>query len=524
MKFGAIYCLYDDHEYLEVSLESIQHQLDKILFLISNVPWNGGIVDNTSTVQKVKHLCEKNENFQLIEGHWTNEIDQRNFGLKCFFEENIDYCFVIDSDEIYHDYDFKNIKQFILHNPSIAAFHLEWNTYWTKQYYVISPREYYKPLIAVKVDSFKFVTVRHGVTSIQRAGKFIFESKQTKYNGILIPKQVAICFHLSYARTDEFIKRKLQTNSHAKEFLPNWYKTVWCNWKPRNINLHPVTPAQYEKAISENFMVFPVALKRFIKEERSRTQPCSIILINWNSTELLFRCLNLIKKNTVKPYELILIDNGTKNLSSTFEQDIKDLGISKVILNKENLGFAIAVNQGIQVASPNSDICLMNVDAEPQEKWLDFLYKTLIENPLAGIIGPLGNEIENGYQKENFVNKDTKIFNVHFYCVLISREVINRIGLLDTRFGLGCWEDNDYCIRAKLANYESWISAKSLVRHKAHQVFQINNLDYNKLETKNKELLQEKLIEMLYQYGAMIDLVSLSSEIAKKCGLIIKDE
>jgi GT2 family glycosyltransferase len=522
MKFGAVYCLYDDHEYLDISLEFIKNKLDKVLFLISDIPWNGNVVNNIETIQKVKKLCEQNNNFELIQGYWTNEIDQRNFGLTKFYNENIDYCFIIDSDEIYHEIHFENIKEFIKKNPHVTAFHIEWNTYWKKQYYVISPREYYKPVIAVKVDSFKFTKIRHGITSISRTGNFIFQTKELKYNGILIPSQIAICFHLSYARCDDYMKRKLETNSHATEFIKNWYDNVWKKWLPEDKNLHPVTPEQYDKAIKEDFLVFPKQLKSFIKRENLQ-KLTSIIILNWNSYDLLVRCLELVKKNTSKKYEIIIIDNGSKNLSKEFDILMNKYDIIKVIKNKENLGFAIGVNQGIKIAEKTSDICLLNVDAEPQKEWLDELYNTLIKNPLAGVVGPLGNEIENEYQKENMVEVDTQVFNVHFYCVLIFRELIEKIGLLDTRFGLGGYEDNDFCIRTKLAGYQIWISSKSLVRHKSHQVFKINGIDNVELELKNEQILKRKLIQTFYEYGSQIDLIKTLPQLAEKCGLIIKD-
>lgn len=511
MKFGAVYCLYDDHEYLDISLETIKNKLDKVLFLISDIPWNGKKSDNSSTIKKVKDLCKENKNFELIEGHWTNEIDQRNFGLSKFYKEGIDYCFIIDSDEMYYSSHFDNIKEFIRKNSQIAAFHIEWNTYWTKQYYVISPREYYKPVIAVKVDSFQFTKIRHGITSISRTGEFVFQTKETSYNGVVIPEQVAFCFHFSYARSNEFMKRKLETNSHAPEFLSNWYENVWLKWKPSNKNLHPVTPEQYNIAVKENFLVFPDHFKKFIKKERKRK--CSIIVLNWNSWDLTKRCLKVISDTTKNiDYEIILVDNGSK--------DVEKIDNIKMIFNKTNLGFAGGINEGIKKAKSTNDIVLLNVDAEPKENWLDKLYDTLESNPACGIVGPLGNNVENGYQKEGMVNKDTHVFNLHFYCALIFREVINTIGVFDERFGLGGYEDNDFCIRSNLSGYQCWISANSLVKHEPHQVFKLNGVDNFEIESKNKNILQEKLIDAFYEYAKVINYFSVS-EIAKKSGLII---
>ncbi len=524
MKFGAVYCLYEDYEFLEMSLSSIKDKLDKIIFLVSDIPWNGKPSNNNDLLEKLNCLCKKNSNFELIKDHWANEVDQRNFALKYFYKNNFDYCFIIDSDEIYHDYHFENIKSFILKNPNISAFHIEWNTYWKKQYYVVYPRETFTPVIAVKVDSFQFTHIRQGITSILRTESFVFNTKE-RYNGILIPNNLAICFHLSYARTNERIERKLETSTHTKEFYKNWYDDVWLKWKPENKNLHPVTPSQYKQAIQENFLVFPNQLKKFIKKERFENNKCSIIILNWNSYNLLINCLNLILENTISFNEIIIIDNGSDNLPEDFVCLLKsNYNIDKVVLNKVNLGFAAGVNQGIKIANEENDICLLNVDAEPQKNWLSELYSTLINNDTCGIVGPLGNEIENGYQNENFVKEDTKVFNLHFYCVLILRDLINKIGFLDEVFGLGSYEDNDFCIRSMLAGYQCWISAKSLVRHKAHQVFKINNVDNKKLEEKNKVLLESKLIKAFYKMGSSIDLIFSLPELSRKCRLVIKNQ
>jgi GT2 family glycosyltransferase len=520
MKFGAVYCLYDDHEYLDISLEPIKNKLDKVLFLISDVPWNGKKSDNSSTIEKVKKLCLENRNFELVQGHWKNEIEQRNYGLQVFYDNGIDIYFVIDSDEIYHSNQFDNIIRFIEQNTRFAAFHLEWNTYWKKDYYVISPREYYKPLIAVRVNSFLFTTIRHGTTNVIRTSKTILKTQETNYNYALIPPEIAICYHLSYARTDEFIRRKLETNSHAPEFIQDWYERVWKNWKPSDKNLHPVTPQQYTTAIKENFAAFPDSLKTFIKKERKRN--CSIIILNWNCWDLTLRCLNLINENTKNiNYEIVLVDNGSvQNV-----EEIKAYTAPNLVkvLNESNLGFAGGVNSGIKASKSKNDIVLINADAEPDKDWLENLYNTLEGVPNCGIVGPLGNNIPNGYQKEGMIDRDAIVFNLHFYCCLIYRKVIEKIGLFDTQFKIGGYEDNDFCIRSNLAGFVCCISAKSLVIHQPHQVFLKNKVDFGKIELENRRLLQEKLINAFYNYTSVIDYMSFL-EIAKETGLYIDDK
>lgn len=510
MKFGAVYCLYDDHEYLEISLEPIKKHLDKVLFLISSVPWNGSKTDNSATIQKVEQLCKDNKNFELVKGGWKNEIDQRNFGLSRFLIEGINICFIIDNDEVYHEKHFRNIIEFIEQNSQYDAFHIEWNTYWKKDYYRIHPREEFRPVIAVRVKNFHFTIIRGGITSIIRTEQAVLKLPSSNYNGILISPNIAICYHLSYARDDECMKRKFETNSHAPEFIKNWYDEIWLKWNPQMRNLHPVTSSQYQIAVKEDFSIFPDSLKKFIKRERLPKRKCSIIILNWNSGELLDLCLKLVLLRTQWLIDIIIIDNGSKDEKSI--EVLKSLEDKfKIIYNKENLGFAKAVNQGIKIADRNSDICLLNVDAEVQEDWLTNMYETMMSIPDSGMVGPLGNEVASGHQCEGYVDKDTKVPNLYGYCLLILRELIDKIGIFDEQYCIGGYEDNDYGVRAKLAGYELYISSKSLVKHKAHQVYKINNVDHYKNDDINREKYLNKFFGVLLEYGRVHDFYKLKN-------------
>ena len=57
------------------------------------------------------------------------------------------------------------------------------------------------------------------------------------------------------------------------------------------------------------------------------------------------------------------------------------------------------------------------------------------------------------------------------FCMLIKREVIERIGYLDERFGIGGFDDTDYSMRAYRAGYKSVSVYSSYVYHKEHKSF-----------------------------------------------------
>lgn len=166
----------------------------------------------------------------------------------------------------------------------------------------------------------------------------------------------------------------------------------------------------------------------------------------------------------------------------------------------------------------DSDVCLLNVDAEPQEGWLERMYDTMMAFPDAGMVGPLGNEVASGHQKEGYVQEDCQTPNLYGYCLLILRELIDKIGLFDEIYKIGGYEDNDYGIRAKLAKYELYISAKALVRHKAHQVYDLNGIDHYRQDDINREIYLNKFFGVLLDIGKLANLYN-NEDICRKLRL-----
>ena len=525
MRYGILCVVYDDHEYLDMALEVPASFVDHVLILINDKPWNGALSDNSKTLEAAGILCRKHSNISLIRTTVSTEADQRNQGLSILSQLGVDIAFIIDADEIYSRQEFANAIGFIESNLQYNAYHIEWDTYWKKSYHVIRPREDFKPIVAVKVMNFSFTNARAGVTSVIRHGSTLLKTSDTRYNGVLIPPEVAICHHLSYARTDAQIQRKIETFSHSSEIVKDWYEKVWLGWSPGMRNLHPVNPPQYQSTVRSNILAMPAQLVQYIKRERMTKYGCTIIIPNWNSKELLERCLGLIDSRTsgVK-FEVIVVDNGSKDESVEYLKSLESQPFSfklTTVYLPENLGFAGGVNEGIRRANPNTDICLFNVDAEPEAGWLTSLYETLLPNKDAGMVGPLGNNVPSGHQKEGQFQEDTFVLNLHFFCVLISRELINKIGLLDPRYVIGGYDDNDYGSRARFAKFGLYISANSLVKHDAHQVFKKNGLDYYEYDGANLFRFAEKIHKILYAVSRTKDLYQ-DEDFAKNAGLIIE--
>lgn len=120
----------------------------------------------------------------------------------------------------------------------------------------------------------------------------------------------------------------------------------------------------------------------------------SIVIVNWNTKELLRRCLLSIEQKNKRTKELkneleiIVVDNGSTDgsLEMIKKLEVRDKRI-KLIKNSENLGFSKGNNIGIKAAK-GEYIMLLNSDTEAKPAAIGALVSFLDENPGVSIVGP----------------------------------------------------------------------------------------------------------------------------------------
>ena len=78
----------------------------------------------------------------------------------------------------------------------------------------------------------------------------------------------------------------------------------------------------------------------------------SIVIVNWNSKELLKSCLSSINNNTSGiDYEIIVVDNNSSDDSKRMVKN--DFPKVRLIENDVNKGFAKACNEGLNYCAGN---------------------------------------------------------------------------------------------------------------------------------------------------------------------------
>lgn len=91
----------------------------------------------------------------------------------------------------------------------------------------------------------------------------------------------------------------------------------------------------------------------------------SIIIPTYNQLHYLKECIASIVQYTPEPYELIIIDNASDDGTAEYLKSACGL---RSRINKENLGFAGAVNQGLMMAR-GTTLMILNNDAVVTPNW-----------------------------------------------------------------------------------------------------------------------------------------------------------
>jgi FkbM family methyltransferase len=232
----------------------------------------------------------------------------------------------------------------------------------------------------------------------------------------------------------------------------------------------------------------------------------SIVILTHNQLAYTRQCLDSIRERTEQPYELIVVDNASTDGTVEYLRSQADI---KLICNSENRGFPCGCNQGIGIAT-GGQILLLNNDTVVTSGWLARLLQTLNSDPKIGLAGPCSNcvsgdqEIPAHYQDlaglesfaHHWAHKNAggrkEVDRLVGFCLLMRREVVDRIGLLDERFGVGCFEDDDYCRRALQAGYRAVIARDAFIHHYGGLTFRGSGIDYGSLLQSNQRLFEAK--------------------------------
>ena len=232
----------------------------------------------------------------------------------------------------------------------------------------------------------------------------------------------------------------------------------------------------------------------------------SIVILTYNQLQYTRLCVESILRYTDEPIELVFVDNASSDGTVDYLRTVPG---AKLIANSENRGFPAGVNQGIGAAA-GQNVLLLNNDVVVTTGWLDRLLQALYSGPNVGLVGPVSNNVSgpqqiraryddlarlDGFAWEHGKVNDGRYFptdRLVGFALLIRREVIPRIGLFDERFGIGCFEDDDFCRRAAAAGYQLLIASDAFLHHFGSQTFRASGVHLGHVLRENERVYRKK--------------------------------
>jgi GT2 family glycosyltransferase len=134
----------------------------------------------------------------------------------------------------------------------------------------------------------------------------------------------------------------------------------------------------------------------------------------------------------------------------------------------------------------------------------------VITLPSTGLVGPVGCNVSGAQDlgvhytdayglvlwqnwiHRTYLGKVVPADRLVGFCLLITRACFEKVGVLDEGFGVGCYDDDDYCLRAKEAGFTLLVALDVWIHHEGSRTFRSQRIDYGKLMEANRKKFLEK--------------------------------
>lgn len=220
-----------------------------------------------------------------------------------------------------------------------------------------------------------------------------------------------------------------------------------------------------------------------------KIETVDIIVPVYRGRDEVLRCLSSVILSKQKtPFELVVINDASPEpeMAPVLRAFAAEHSNVTLLENEINLGFVATVNRGMALHAER-DVVLLNSDTEVANDWLDRLKFAAQEKQVATVT-PFSNNaticsfpktchsnaLPSMYSLEQidrafaFANKGSVIdipTGVGF-CFYITRASLDALGNFDEQsFGRGYGEENDYCMRARLAGWRNLLCCDTFVFH-----------------------------------------------------------
>jgi len=224
---------------------------------------------------------------------------------------------------------------------------------------------------------------------------------------------------------------------------------------------------------------------------------CLVVLSVHNGLEYVKPCLESVLRNTNPDVPILVVDDASTD-RRTIEY-LETLPRERVIQsrNKWNMGFPRTMNE-VMTAWADCDVLMLNTDTIVPPSWVERMQRALYARPkTAGVCAlssnatlvSVPNSGENEWPKWLGVDDMDRIVNetsdhcypelptLHGFCMLLSRDAIEDLGVFDHAFGKGYGDETEWSLRAIAKGWKVLACDDLYVWHRSHATYGVEQRD-----------------------------------------------
>ena len=255
----------------------------------------------------------------------------------------------------------------------------------------------------------------------------------------------------------------------------------------------------------------------------------SVVIVSYNNyNNCTGPCLQSLLQDPAD-MKIIVVDNNSDSYTKSRLTELShNENRIQLLLNSSNRGYAGGNNDGVALAK-NDIIILLNNDTLVPVGSMSKLAKLFSSYPDQDMVGPVTNSCGNEQQihtegtdvqsilaqgkdwcsHSNNYSSLTDLLG--FFCVAMNKKLYEDLSGLDENFGLGFYEDTDFCYRAHMAGKHMMITEDVFIYHQGSATF-------SKLPEKTKQLMRNNRKLFKKKHGRL----QVTSHVREKNLLAIK--
>jgi GT2 family glycosyltransferase/SAM-dependent methyltransferase len=253
-----------------------------------------------------------------------------------------------------------------------------------------------------------------------------------------------------------------------------------------------------------------------------------IIICVHNALDDVQRCLNSLLEHTNRPYRLILVDDGSNELTAQYLLEFAQAYQALLLRSEQATGYTRAANRGLRASSAEF-VVLLNSDTILTPEWLDRFVACIESDQKFGIVGPLSNTAswqsvpsieDNGDWASNplptglsptsmaqlIATHSARLYLemplLNGFCLMIRRKLLDEVGLFDEdNFGQGYGEEDDLVLRARKLGWKMALADDVYIYHAQSKSY--SSEKRHALSENAGKILQKKHGEKIISQGVL---------------------